>query len=306
MSFFCATCIIYVSSSYATQLLFQWNHAVERYGLKTTCLAWPANKNQHSLYPNLTVDSLIDYISRGWNSQVLRALVNPHDVKIIESIPLSRDQMVDREGWHFTNNGKFTVKSWYQVERIYPDRERPPSLIGPTVDVLKAFCWKIQCPLKIKYFLRQLVTGCVGVKKNLQARGMQGDIWCARCGADEESINHVFFECPPALRVWALSKIPTNQSFSQQVLSSQTWIIFSREFLLEGALLTTPLPLIQWKHRWRTISLHGYYGTFGIEEIIKFLETWKWILGTPLNWHQRNLHSGLRHIFWMNRRWYHM
>ena len=101
--------------------------------------------------------------------------------------------MADRYGWHFTNNGKFTVKSGYQVERIYPDRDRLPLFIGPTVDVIKAFCWKIRCPPKIKHFLWQLISGCVAVKKNLQARGMQGDISCARCGADEESINHVFF-----------------------------------------------------------------------------------------------------------------
>ena len=41
---------------------------------------------------------------------------------------------------------------------------------------------------------------------------MQGDICCAICGTDEESINHVFFECPPTIQVWALSKIPTNQA----------------------------------------------------------------------------------------------
>ena len=56
----------------------------------------PANKNQHNLYPDLTVDSLIDSTSRRWNLQALRALVDPQDVKIIESIPLSRNQMVDR------------------------------------------------------------------------------------------------------------------------------------------------------------------------------------------------------------------
>ena len=32
------------------------------------------------------------------------------------------------------------------------NRERPPLLIGPTVDVLKAFCWKIRCPPKLKTF----------------------------------------------------------------------------------------------------------------------------------------------------------
>ena len=30
---------------------------------------------------------------------------------------------------------------------------------------------------------------------------------CARCGAPEESINHEFFECPPAVQVWDLSRI---------------------------------------------------------------------------------------------------
>ena len=170
----------------------------------------PANKNQHNLYLDLTVDSLIDSTSRTWNSQAIRALVEPRDAKLIESLPLSRTQRTDRDGWHFTKNGKYTVKSGYQVEQIYLDRARPPLLIGPTVDALKAFCWKIQCPPKLKHFLWQLVTGCITVKKNLQGRGIQGDICCARCGAKEESINHVFFECPPAIQVWALSKIPWN------------------------------------------------------------------------------------------------
>ena len=53
------------------------------------------------------------------------------DATLIESIPLSRTQRIDRDGWHFTKNGKYTVKSGYQAERIYPDREMPPLLIGP-------------------------------------------------------------------------------------------------------------------------------------------------------------------------------
>ena len=72
--------------------------------------------------------------------QAIQALVDPHDVKIIKSISLSKFQRVDRDGWHFINNGKYTVKSGYQVERVYPDIERPPVMFGPTVDALKSSC----------------------------------------------------------------------------------------------------------------------------------------------------------------------
>ena len=45
--------------------------------------------------------------------------------------------------------------------------------------------------------------------KNLRARGINCDIRYCICGAEEESINHVLFGCPPALKIWALSKIPS-------------------------------------------------------------------------------------------------
>ena len=68
----------------------------------------------------------------GWPEGILRK-----DIKIITSIPLSRNQMEDKNEWHFTNNEKCTVQSGYQVERVYPDKEKQPEFYGPTVDVLK-------------------------------------------------------------------------------------------------------------------------------------------------------------------------
>ena len=84
----------------------------------------PANKNQHNLYPYLTVDSLIDVTSRTWNSQAIRTLMDPQDAKMIECIHLSRIKTVDRNGWHFTKSGRYTVKFGYQVEWVYPDSGR--------------------------------------------------------------------------------------------------------------------------------------------------------------------------------------
>lgn len=156
------------------------------------------------------MDTLINSDSRTWNSQVIRSLVDPQDVNIIKKIPLSKTQVVDRNQWYLTNNGKYTVKSGYQVERVYSDRDKSLVFFGPNVDILKAFCWKVRCPPKMKHFLWQLISGCIAVKKNLKARGMQDDISCDRCGTLEESTNHVFFKCPPARQVWALFKIPSN------------------------------------------------------------------------------------------------
>ena len=69
--------------------------------------------------------------------------MGPHDANIIERIPLSRNHMVDMNGWHFTNNGKYTVKLGYQVERVYLDKEKPLEIFGRDLDILKVFCWKV-------------------------------------------------------------------------------------------------------------------------------------------------------------------
>ena len=58
----------------------------------------PANKNLHNSYPDLTVDYFINQESRTWNVQAIRDLVDPQDAKIIESIPLGRNQLADRNG----------------------------------------------------------------------------------------------------------------------------------------------------------------------------------------------------------------
>lgn len=98
-------------------------------------------------------------------------LVDPQDVKIIESIPLSRVQIrIVMDSILLYNNGRYIVQYGYQVERVYPDKERFVPALGPSVDPLKAFCWKVKCPPKMKHFLWQLVSGCIAIKKNLKAR----------------------------------------------------------------------------------------------------------------------------------------
>ena len=53
---------------------------------------------------------------------------------------------------------------------------------------------------------------CLATCQRLYFRHIGRDKKCPRCGADEETINHLIFECPPARQVWALSGIPSSPS----------------------------------------------------------------------------------------------
>ena len=70
----------------------------------------------------------------------------------------------------------------------------------------KCFTSEISLFLLLKAFLivDELKRTCMN---NFQLA--ECDLRCGICGAEEESIYHVIFECPPALQTWALSRIPS-------------------------------------------------------------------------------------------------
>ena len=118
------------------------------------------------------------------------------------------------------------------------------------------------------------------VKKNLKPREIQGEICCARCGAPEELINHVFFECLPARQVWVLSKIPSNSTiFPTSSLFTYMDHLF-REF----------------SRKCMIINLHGYYGTFRKEGTNFFLVVWILIPEKCSTQWNHNQNFGLRHM----------
>lgn len=158
----------------------------------------------------------------------------------------------------FHEKWEIYVKSGYHVERVYPDRYRQPLLFGPSVDILKDFCWKVRCPPKIKHFLWQLISGCILVRENMQVRGIQGDKVCERCGALEESINHVFSNVPLQYRPGLSLSTHQILVIFRQVPYLQILIIYFGECF----------------QRWMIISLLGYFGTSGKEGIIKCLVIW--------------------------------
>ena len=155
------------------------------------------------------VGDLINPIDCSWNEDLLNEYFHPDDVKIIRGIAVSRTQRPDTYGWTFTDSGKYSVKSGFRTESLYPDRGPRVLSYGPNVKPLLAHSWKLKCSPKLRHFVWQVLSGTLPVSKNLKARGIECDLRCGICGAEEESIYHVIFECPPALQTWALSRIPS-------------------------------------------------------------------------------------------------
>lgn len=121
----------------------------------------------------------------------------------------SRNQQPDTYGRAFIESGKYSVKSGFRTETIYPDKEPRITPFRPNIKYLLVFSWKLNCSPKLRHFIWQILSGTLPVFKNLKTHGIECNLRCNICGAEEETVHHVLFECPPALQTCALSKIPS-------------------------------------------------------------------------------------------------
>jgi len=162
--------------------------------------------------PLVCVNSLIDFRTKQWKMDRLRDLFLPEEITLILGIKPSLNVSSDGYCWTMTKSGNYTVKSGYEVARTLsrPICDHPSQ--GPSVTALKAQTWKLKTTRKIKHFVWQCVSGCLASCQRLFYRHIGRDKGCPRCGAEEETINHLIFECPLARQVWALSNIPSSST----------------------------------------------------------------------------------------------
>ena len=83
----------------------------------------------------------------------------------------------------------------------------------------------------MKHFLWQAVSGCVATAERLMYRHLGTDRSCPRCAGPVESINHLLFECPPSLQVWALSDYPSLPGYfpSTSIYQNMNFLFWKRK-----------------------------------------------------------------------------
>lgn len=158
---------------------------------------------------DLRVHHLIDFDTSSWNEVTLSELIAPEDVPKILAIKTSRLGREDGYQWKHTKSGEYTVRSGYELVNQRRRNSTAQGILEPSTTGLKKAVWKLKTSRKIKHFLWQALSGFITAASRLFDRHYATERTCLRCGAEDETINHIIFECPPALQCWALSDIPT-------------------------------------------------------------------------------------------------
>jgi hypothetical protein len=97
----------------------------------------------------------------------------------------------DKFIWNLNESGLFTVKSMYL------------DLMNGHTRFLRKYLWKMKIPLKIKIFMWFLHNKVLLTKDNLAKRNWSGCLKCCFCDSNE-TIDHLFLNCPFAKIVWRM------------------------------------------------------------------------------------------------------
>ncbi|XP_057809148.1 uncharacterized protein LOC131023623 [Salvia miltiorrhiza] len=134
-----------------------------------------------------------------WNVEILQELVNANDFHDIISTPIFPNMGDDKLIWHSTKNGRYSVKSAYQLASSL-------TLDGMhNVDGQWGNLWKLDVPPKVKHFLWRAVRNNLPSKEKLLSRGVAAGGDCPICASGYENMWHLFLFCQFATNCWQIS-----------------------------------------------------------------------------------------------------
>lgn len=154
------------------------------------------------------MSDLIDQTTNEWKHSLLHNLVALSDIAHIKSLRPTRSPRPNAFVWTLTKSGVYSVKPGYNLAMENMEPSDASQVLEPSTTGLKAKVWKLKTTKKIQHFIWQVVSNCVPVCSSLVDRHCRTDRACPRCGTEEETCNHLLFECHPAVQTWALADLP--------------------------------------------------------------------------------------------------
>ncbi|CAN0900673.1 Putative ribonuclease H protein At1g65750 [Linum grandiflorum] len=138
-----------------------------------------------------------------WNLELLRNHFSPTSVALIRSIPLPLEPAPDCWIWHFSPNGIFSTSSAFRYAQRRPLASEE-TCASPLDSSLWHSVWSLSVLPKLRFFLWRLLLRILPTREGLIAHHVDVDPICPVCLDTEETIEHLFFACPLALRLGAI------------------------------------------------------------------------------------------------------
>ncbi|KAL3516731.1 hypothetical protein ACH5RR_023633 [Cinchona calisaya] len=158
----------------------------------------------NQLPPSAKVIELIYLETQKWNEELVKDIFWEEEANIILSILLSSRLTSNQWVWHYSKNGKFSMKSCYHavmgLDLLELDNiDAGSSSLGPNVAWKKI--WSLNVPNKCKITLWRMCNNSLPTLDNLMRRGVVIDSVCPLCNHESSDLNHILFKCPAALQL---------------------------------------------------------------------------------------------------------
>ncbi|KAK6134597.1 hypothetical protein DH2020_031656 [Rehmannia glutinosa] len=191
----------------------------------------------HSHRPTSTditqVSELIDSHNSCWKEELVHSIFCSTEASLIFSIPIGDCQFDDLWCWHFSRNGKFTVKSVYHLAAssatLFPHLQLAATSNSSPNPIWKAI-WKICAPPRFKFFIWRCVSAAIPTIEFLARHHIISSEPCSFCSKADCDSMHIFLHCHFSRSVWRLSGLIEHISDFVQP-SFSFWI---REVLLHS------------------------------------------------------------------------
>lgn len=120
-----------------------------------------------------------------WNESLIKSLFIEEEENLILASPWSSNLGEDKLLWCGKNSERFSIKSSYLMNFNNLEEE---------VSMLWGKLWKLKIHDRMKLFLWRVMVDAIPTRVRMARRTRVGEVCCPICGAEEETLFHLFKE----------------------------------------------------------------------------------------------------------------
>ncbi|CAL5412823.1 unnamed protein product [Camellia sinensis] len=136
---------------------------------------------------------------------LLKEWLSPDDLEVVLTIPIAAVHRDDLLIWHHNPSGVYSVKFGYALAKQICHNSNGPSKPSGSPILGTDFwnsIWALDIPLKIRHFWWRVCHNLLAKKLGLFRRKCAASGESPICRKDDESVEHLLFECPWTKAVW--------------------------------------------------------------------------------------------------------